>query len=154
MTNSEIICDTELVSRYLDNELDGNELKRVETHISDCKSCRTRLNDYIKIDNGINFLINNRADAQSRGFENRVIEAIRGKRAGSTSWKKAVLSKRMLVPAGLAVSVILMFFTFLKSPAQIGPTAIVSSLSGSGSSVMILETSETRQTILWFNENG
>ena len=44
MTNSEIICDTEQISRYLDNELEKDESVRVKTHIASCESCRSRLN--------------------------------------------------------------------------------------------------------------
>jgi anti-sigma factor RsiW len=151
-TNSEIICDTELISRYIDNELDGDELIRLRTHITGCESCRARLGDYGKIGAGLNSHIQAQAGMLTRGSEDRVVEAIR--RKNSEGWKAVVFSKRMLVPVGLAASITLMFLTFFSNPVPVGPTAIVSSLSGSGSSVVILETAETRQTIIWVGDNG
>ncbi len=155
MTDSEIVCGTELISRYLDNELHGDELIRVRTHIAVCESCSTRLKGYDKIHTGLNSIIHTIPGESLAGLENRVVESIRKKnKVDSKGWKNVVFSRKMLVPAGIAASIILMFFTFYYNPAPAGPTAIVSSLSGSGSSVMILETPKTHETILWFSENG
>ncbi len=155
MTDSEIVCGTELISRYLDNELHGDELIRVRTHIAGCESCRARLKSYDKVHSGLNSIISTTPCASSAGLENRVIDSIRKKnKVGSKGWKDVIFSRKILVPAGIAASIILMFFTFYNNPAPAGPTAIVSSLSGSGSSVMILETPKTHETILWFSENG
>ncbi|MFC1495632.1 anti-sigma factor family protein [Thermodesulfobacteriota bacterium] len=152
--NSDIICESELISRYLDNELNGEELERVETHIAGCDSCRIRLSDYDNISAGLNTPLYSQSDTVANEFENRVIESInRKENSGFRNWKNYLFHKRVLVP-GLAASAALMFFTVFNDPAPAGPSAIISSLSGSGSSVMIMETPETRQTILWFNENG
>ena len=154
-TSSKIICDAELISRYIDNELDDDELAGVKTHITDCASCRKRFDDYDKIGARLNSLIKTRTAVTAGTFENKVTEAIRKKNnAGFHGWKDVIFSKRMWAPVGLAVSITLMFMFFSSNPAPIGPTAIVSSLSGSGSSVVILETTETRQTIIWYSENG
>ena len=155
MTDSEIVCGAQLINRYLDNELHGDEFIRVRTHIAGCESCRTRLKDYEKIHSGLNSIIHTTPCASSVELENRVIESIRSKnKVGSKDWKDVIFSRKILVPAGIAVSIIWVFFTFYNTPMPVGPTAIVSSLSGSGSSVMILETPKTRETILWFSENG
>ena len=42
----------------------------------------------------------------------------------------------------------------LKKGKENGPSAVVSSFSGNVSSVIIMETPETRQTIVWFSENS
>jgi predicted anti-sigma-YlaC factor YlaD len=154
-TNSEIICDTELISRYIDDELDSDELARLKTHITGCKSCRARVDDYGIIGAGLNSFVQAQTGTLTGEPEYRVVEAIRRKNsAGIKGWKEVIFSKRILVPVGLAVSIIFMFMTFFSKPAPIGPTAIVSSLSGSGSSVVVLETAGTRQTIIWIGENG
>lgn len=153
--NSDIMCKSELISRYLDNELDGEELKRAENHIAGCDSCKIRLSDYKKINAGLNIPLYPQSESGTAEFENNVIEAIKGKEnSGLGNWKEYFFQKRVLVPAGLAVSALLMFFTVFNEPVPTGPSAIISSLSGPGSSIMIMETPETRQTILWFNENG
>ena len=154
-TNSEIICETELISRYVDNELDSDELVRLKAHISDCDSCRKRLDDYGRIGSGLNSLIQLYQDTATRDLEDKVVESVRRKsNVGFRVWKDVILSKKMLVPVGLVASVIMMFMIFFHNPSPVGPTAIVSSLSGSGSSVVILETTGTRQTIIWFGDNG
>lgn len=153
--NSDIICESELISRYLDNELDGEELKRVETHIEGCDSCRVRLLDYDKVSAGLDTPLYHQSDVEAEEFEDRLIKSInRKKDSGFRDWKDYLFHKRVLVPVGLAASAALMFFTVFNDQDTAGPSAIISSLSGSGSSVMIMETPETRQTILWFNENG
>lgn len=154
-TNSEIICNSELISRYIDDELEDSELAGLKTHITGCESCRTRLDDYGKIGTGLNSLIHGHAWTVTGEPEYKVVEAIRRKGSpGFKGWKKVIFSKRVMVPVGLAASITFIFMTFFSNPAPVGPTAIVSSLSGSGSSVMVLETAETRQTIIWIGENG
>ena len=154
-SNSEIICDTGLISRYIDNELDGNELVRLKAHIDGCVSCQARIDDYGKISIGLNSLVETQPDMPVRALEDNVVESIRKQNnAGLKDWKSAIFSRRMLVPMGVAASIILMFMTFFNNTSPVGPTAIVSSLSGGGSSVVIMETTETRQTIIWFSENG
>jgi anti-sigma factor RsiW len=153
--NNDIICKSELISRFMDNELEGDEFKRVEAHIAGCDSCRIRLSDYGKINTGLNAPLYPQSENVAGEFENRVIEAIKRKEnSGYRNWKDYLFNKRVLVQAGLAASAALMFFTVFNDPAPAGPSAIISSLSGPGSSVMIMEIPETRQTILWFNENG
>lgn len=155
MTNSKIICDTELISRYLDNELEQDESVRVKTHIAGCESCRAKLNDYGKIGADLNSLVLAKTGASTGVVEEKVLDSIRRKNnTGLKGWKDVILSRKTLVPVGLAASIMLIFLTFFNNPAPVGPTAIVSSFSGSGSSVVILETTETRQTIIWFGENG
>ena len=155
MTNSEIICGAESVSRYIDNELDEDELVSFKSHIVGCETCRIRLRDYNKIGEEINSFIQAQPAAYPIELENNVARAIRRKnKARVTGWKDIILSKRVFMPVGLAVSVMMMFLTFFNDATPIGPTAIVSSLSGSGTSVVVLETTETRQTIIWVGENG
>jgi len=153
--NSDIICESDLISRYMDEELEGDELERVNAHIAGCDSCRIRLSDYDKIGTGLKSSLYSQPDTMTGEIADSVIESIRKKkRSGLRSWKDYILTKRTLVPVGLAASVALMILTVFNNPAPSGPSAIISSLSGAGSSVMIMETSETRQTILWFNESG
>jgi hypothetical protein len=53
------------------------------------------------------------------------------------------------VAAGLLI--FFAYTNFVAKPAYV-PSAIIKSFSGSMSSVMVFETPETRQTILWYNE--
>jgi hypothetical protein len=64
-----------------------------------------------------------------------------------------LVSKRCLVPA-TALALAFLFFVLLQPPASVsGPSAIISSFQGDVASVMILETPESHQTILWISES-
>lgn len=151
---SDIICESDLISRYLDKELDGDGLERVKAHIAGCDSCSARLSDYNKIGADLNSSLCSQSTAITGELVDSVVKSIRKKkRSWLRGWKDYILTKRTLVPVGLAMSISIMALIF-SSNTPTGPSAIIASLSGSGSSVMIMETSETRQTILWFSENG
>ena len=155
MADSQAICDTELISRYFDNELNGDDLEKVKSHIESCESCRRKSSEYADIKTGFNSLIDIPINETDREIEEKLIASIRNKKSrGFFGWIETVLSKKALVPAGLAASVMIIFMTFFNTPEPAGPTAIVSSLSGTGSRISILETPETRQTIIWISENG
>jgi anti-sigma factor RsiW len=151
--NNEIICGTEIISRFMDNELHGDDLITVEKHIDSCESCRKRLDIYSKIGSGLNSFINAEASLQGQEIVEGVISRIRQKGNWLQGFKELVLSRRTFIPAGVALSIALASLIFLNNPAPAGPSAIISSLSGTGS-LTIVVTPETRQTILWVNENG
>jgi len=153
-SRNEIICGTEMISRFMDNELHGDELLTVQSHVASCESCRERLNSYGKIGEGLNSLISEKRWSAGQEMEARVIERIRQKEGRLQGLIELIFSKRMFIPAGLAVSLGFLFMVFLNNQAPSGPSAIISSLSGTGSSIMIMETSKSRQTILWVKENG
>ncbi len=154
MADSQTICGTELLSRYFDGELDGDDLKKVKSHIDSCDSCRNRSSEYAGITAGFDSLLSADFIGDDRVIEEKVIASIRKKSSRSAGWKNFIFTKRSLVPAGLAASVMIIFMAFFNTPAPTGPTAIVSSLISNGSRVSILETPETRQTIIWISENG
>ena len=64
-------------------------------------------------------------------------------------------SLRYTIPATVAAGLLVFFgyAHFLAKPAPV-PSAIINSFTGSMSSVMIFETPETRQTILWYKEDA
>jgi len=151
---NEIICGTEMISRFMDNELAGDDLITVQSHVASCESCRERLDAYDKIRSGLNSFVGTQAWPPGQEIEAGVIDRIRQKEGRLQGLIDIILSKRMFIPAGLAASLVLVFMVFLNNQAPSGPSAIISSLSGTGSSIMIMETVKSRQTILWVKENG
>jgi hypothetical protein len=151
---SEIICSTEMLSRFMDNELAGDGLLTVQSHVTSCESCRERLDAYGKIRSGLNSFVGTQAWPPGQEIEAGVINRIRQKEGRLQGLIDLILSKRTFIPAGLAVSLALVFMVFFNNPVPSGPSAIISSLSGTGSSIMIMETVKSRQTILWVKENG
>lgn len=152
--NSEIACSAEMISRFMDNELHGDDLSTVQRHVQSCESCRERVDSYSRISSGLKSFINEQTWASGQEIETRVIDRIEKTNSLSQWVKDIILSKRVFIPAGVAVSLSLASLIFFNNPVPAGPTAIVSSLSGTGSSIMILETNKSRQTILWVKENG
>jgi hypothetical protein len=151
---SEIICGTEMISRFMDNELAGDDLLTVQSHVAFCESCRERLDAYGKIRSGLNSFIGAQKWASGQEIEAQVADRIRQKEGLLQELIDFIFAKRVFIPVGLAASLALVFMVFLNNQAPSGPSAIISSLSGTGSSIMIMETSKSRQTILWVKENG
>jgi len=152
---SNIICDTDLISRYHDRELGPEESLEIKAHIDSCPSCRNTLSGYAELTDKMQLTFNEVTAQDSLKIENRIIESIKEeKKVWWARWAELIFTKRILVPSALVASIAVLITTFTLDNPALGPSAIVTSLSGSGSTVMIMETAETRQTILWFNENG
>ncbi len=149
------ICNTELISRFFDKELDAGEYARVAGHIRTCPACRKSLDEFATLSGDIKSHLTGSTEPDSARLEENVLKAIERKEA---PWwiksKEVLLSKKVLIPASVIASFVFIFFTLFYNPPVSGPSAIITSLSGGGSSVVILETPQTRQTILWFNEKG
>ena len=147
-------CNSELISRYHDGELGQAERSQVESHILECPSCNKTLEDLKSISDRYGaHLAQQSVGIDARETEKRVLDRLRRE---ETPWwakvKETSLSKKVLVSATATACVALLLITVLQSPVPDSPSAIVTSVSGDVSSIIILEAPETRQTILWFNE--
>lgn len=147
-------CDSELISRYYDGELDQGERSQVESHILVCPFCNQILEDLKEISNQYGaHLARQSAGMNTQETEKHVLEHLR--RSEAPLWarvKETFLSKKILVPATATACAALLLISVLRTPVADSPSAIVTSVSGDVSSIIILEAPETRQTILWFNE--
>lgn len=146
--------DSELISRYYDGELGQVERSQVESHILGCPSCNKILEDLKEVSDQYGGLLAHQSiGIDTRETEKHVLDRLRRE---ETPWwakvKDILLSKKILVSATATFGVALLFITVLRVPVPDSPSAIVTSVSGDVSSIIILETPETRQTILWFNE--
>ena len=147
-------CDPTLLARLFDRELGLDEAARVGRHLKNCPSCQKELRE----NEDISTLFKAGLDDQlSRidlsDLEQRVLEHIQRNRV---PWwmrlRELFVSKRFLVPA-TAIATILLLFSLTRHPVTVsGPSAIIDSFTGEISSVIILETPRSRQTILWFSE--
>ena len=149
-------CDEELIGRYLDGEVNQKEYTRISNHLEGCPSCQKILQDNQAIatvfrDN----LAREVSQADLGVLETRVLDQIRQKE--NPWWKrlaKRFSSIRILIPA-TALAALILFFAITRSPTTIsGPSAIIESFSGEVSSVMIIETPKSRQTIIWYKETS
>ena len=148
-------CNPDLLSPYLDKELGEEEHSLVELHLKECQACKRKLEELMSLSGEFEGLIKNQSlPSTDHRVEDLVLKRIR--RYEVALWKrlKDNLSwKRVMVPAS-GISVAVLFLLFSWQPGNRGPTAIVKSISGDVSSIYILETPGTRQTILWFKERS
>ncbi|MEE8415104.1 MAG: anti-sigma factor [Desulfobacterales bacterium] len=146
-------CDPVMVSSFLDKELDPADDASIDRHINSCPSCKKMLDDLKALSRQVRTHITGICDTDHASIEKSLLETIcRKKTLFGERVKEAVLSKKVWIPATAVASLLLIFFTVFQSPGVTEPSAIIASLSGDVSSVVIIETSRTRQTILWFNE--
>ena len=147
-------CDEELIGRYLDGETSQEEYDRISRHLKDCLSCQKTLRDHQDISTVFKEVLQREASqADFAELETRILDQIRQKEGAW--WKRIsrpVFSARLLVPAS-AMAALILFFAITRGPETIaGPSAVIEAFSGEVSSVMIIETPESRQTILWYKE--
>ncbi len=154
MKSIDKICDYELISRYYDNELGEEERVKAEGHIVSCPQCVKRLAKYRHMSQDIRSEIK-MPEGGYCDLQDYVIESIEHKKLPlRKKLEEMLISKKILIPAVAMACMLIAFVTFFNNPAANGPSAIITSYSGNGSSVMILETPETRQTIIWLSEKG
>jgi len=149
-------CNEELMGRYLDGEVSQEEHDGISKHLKDCLSCQKILRDNQSISTvAINTLEKETSHADFSVLETRVLDRIRQKE--NPWWKRLVKrfsSLRILIPA-TALAALVLFFAIPRSPTTISdPSAIVEAFSGEVSSVMIIETPKSRQTIIWYKETS
>ena len=155
MTTEKTTCDPTTLSRFFDGELGPDDHARIEKHLKRCPSCKRSL----RADESIRAvfkdgLADELSHAHVKELEERVIGRVRSK---GLSWRMKLraffASKRFYVPAGAMATALILFFSVVRGPSpEPGPSAIIKSFTGEISSVMIIETPKSHQTILWFNE--
>lgn len=156
MTTDETSCDSTMLSRFFDRELGPDEHGRIDKHLRYCPSCQKVLKENQSISTLLKAGLEkelSRADMED--VEARVFDLIQSK--GAPWWMKLralFVSKKFYVPAVAVATVLILLLSVVRRPApESGPSAIIKSFTGEISSVMILQTPESQQTILWFNEN-
>jgi len=147
-------CDEILLDRYLDGDLEAGEMAQIEAHISGCLECRRHVSTLATFSQSLRDRVKHATDSVDFvALEKQVLnKALRQYRSrGSVS--RFIASLKYVIPATVTAG-LLLFFAYsnyvLKPPPA--PSAIINSFTGSMSSVMIFETPETRQTILWYTE--
>jgi len=150
-------CDPALLSRFFDGELGPDEQACIRAHLKECFSCQKALIDHQRI-SALFKTISNGAASQAKfdDIEEGVMSQIRKDRdPWWLKFKAFFLSKKLLVPATAFTAAFIILFSLLRAPLpESGPSAIINSFTGEISSVIIMETPESRQTIIWFNETG
>lgn len=148
-------CDENLLNRYLDNDLDTAEKAQVEAHVANCRQCSRQLATLTTFSQDLCDRIRYATDSVDFvALEKQVLNTALRHHHPRGGRSRFVASLKYTIPAAITAG-LLLFLAYsnqvLESPPA--PSAIINSFTGSMSSVMILETPETRQTILWYNED-
>lgn len=149
-------CDPAMISRFFDGELGTEESDKVRAHLDMCPSCRKALEGHrIVSENFLSAAAAERARVDFDFVEKRLLQRIRTRHV---PWRNKLLDlikvKKFYIPVTALAATLTLFFTFFSPTAPpTAPSALITSFTGDISSVMIFETPETRQTILWFNED-
>jgi anti-sigma factor RsiW len=148
--------DQELLNRFFDQEVGPGESIRIREHLKHCDSCQRALRDHHALSTHFRTgLAEGVSRADLAKIEENVLAVIQRK---ETPWRTRLrelfLGKRFYVPAAATAVVLVLFLALFRHPSPMpGPSAIVSSVEGDVASVMILETPESHQTIVWITEN-
>ncbi|MBL7171511.1 MAG: anti-sigma factor [Pseudomonadota bacterium] len=149
-------CDAELIGRYFDGEISQEEYDSISRHLKDCPSCQKILQDNQAISTLFRDSLEREvSQASFAALETRVLDRIREK---ENPWRerltKLLFSNKLLIPA-TAVAALILFFAIQRAPTTVpDPSAIIEAFSGEVSSVIIIETPKSRQTIIWYKESS
>ncbi|MDA8133829.1 MAG: hypothetical protein M0T82_04340 [Desulfobacteraceae bacterium] len=148
------VYTSEDISRFVDLEPSSDQCRAFEHHLSLCRECSRRFDQY-----------KNLSLAFSRHTHKRAIKIAPLDLAHKLEKKLHCPDKKQHISrlfgknihlklAGIAAVVMMGFFsldpTLLKTPS--GPSAIVTSVDTECTSVMIIETREEKHTIIWLSE--
>jgi hypothetical protein len=153
---NESMCDQGLLNRFFDKELGPGEYAPMMEHLETCPACERALRENQALSNHLRAGLDEalfRADLTR--VEEKVLALIgRKETPWRTRFREILVSKRFFVPATATVAALVLFLALFRHPGSMpGPSAIVSSVEGDVASVMILETPESHQTIVWITEN-
>ena len=150
MTNDIDGCDEERLSRYIDGETTPQERQRIDRHLADCIACRQYLQQQQQLAGQLHREVTAARQAVDFGRLAVQITDSVGKRP---PLRDTLLSWKLLLPVAATAALVLFFFTSVfQPPAPAGPSAIINSFTGKVSSVMILETPQSRNTVIWYSE--
>lgn len=150
-------CDPERLDRYIDGELGIDDSESVKAHLIRCPDCQEQIKHRHRMAEAFRSEMNHAASRTNFDrIEDHIIRRIRkGQRKVPERFQRILFSKSFLMPVSALTAAILIFF-FITNPLRPEPvpSALINSFTGSISSAMIIETPESRHTILWFSEDS
>ena len=155
MKSNNSACNPILLNLLYDGELSPEEDARVRDHVKNCETCRKEIEKNESISHHFKERLNRELSLVNQdALERIIVDRVREKKEPSRAGFGNIFSPmRFLVPAAAVAAVAFFFFFTTQGPAPNStPSAIINSFTGDVSSVMILETPETHQTIIWINE--
>ncbi len=161
MTKQCKIYDKDLIGKFIDNELPEDQTNAISDHIKRCPLCQNLISQY----NSINNIFEQNIAKQINDTDTSVLKKniLKNIRKNNNSFVKKLFDylspKFYLKIASIVTIMVTILIYFQTRPLgepngikNIGPSAIVNSIDGKASSIMIFETKKNKQTIIWFSE--
>ena len=157
MKNFENTCDSSLVDRFWDKELEPDEQDRVREHIKKCAACQKTLQGRQRVSGlfhaGLKAAL---SQTDLEGLEETILDLAQQRR---TPWwmglRALLISKRVLIPAAAMALILMVFFSVRKPPESLPATSAgVISFAGESESDMIMYAPKTNMTIIWYKESS
>jgi anti-sigma factor RsiW len=151
-------CDPERLSRYHDDELTFQDREQVEAHLETCPVCRSMLADF----NRLSHMTREHADRSLAAFDSEALtqgvltRMPRSPRA-PVNWRSWFKPSRLFLPVAVTVLALAIYIIprpFRSESTGAPPSAIINSFTGAVTSVMLFETPNTHQTIIWISEDA
>lgn len=142
----------EIISLFVDNELDPNKTEEVSSHVRLCRDCADQAAKFRKLGRVFD------THATQQLAQVKAVPLIRTARPIKSAQGilgrlfRGMTGHLYVKLASLAAVATLLILAFFQGPSQVGPSAIVKSLDTTASSVMIIETPTKKHTIIWFSE--
>lgn len=147
-------CDEIRLNLYLDGSLGANEMAWMDAHLKDCPSCRRQAALLSGFAENFRRRVQQATDAVDLvALEKQVLTKTLLRHRSPNSFAHFLTWMKYIIPISLTAGLLVYFVhtTYIVKSSPV-PSAIINSFTGSVSSVMIFETPETRQTILWYHE--
>ena len=157
-------CSQELLERYFDGEVTGEERSHAETHLAHCTTCQ----DTLKSMEGLRYLVKapvDKADQRENFYWvwQRIEREIQPK--DKLSWKESIwrwfdvrpmFRKRVWVPAAAAIVAILLALTpsLLKKTPSSSDLSVVEYVESQSYNVMVYESDKGNVTVIWLLDSS
>jgi hypothetical protein len=152
------IYDEKTIGKFVDNELPNEKNNIISKHIETCPICDNIVSKYIHLSN---IFVQNTSkqldEIDTDLIGQHVLEQIKREEDGFLKKVFDYFSPKLYLKiASVVIIMVVSLIYFQGQPIRqinvIGPSAIVNSVDGNISSVMILETEKSKHTIIWFSE--
>ncbi len=158
MENTCKIYDEKTISKFVDNELSPEENKAIAKHISECSVCNNIVEQYAHLSDLFEQSTSKQVDKiDTNLLGQNVLEQISREENGFLKKSFDYFSPKFYIKVASVVVLMVASLVYLQiqpmgSLDTAGSSAIVKSVDGNISSVMIFETEKSKHTIIWFSE--
>ena len=149
-------CNQAKISRFLDGETSPAESQRIEEHLQTCPEYRRELTRLRETGGMLRQVVKNARKAMDfPRLEQQILTAARNHDSLKRRLQANLLSWKLAIPTTAAAALLVLFiFNPFQPPLSSGPSAIIDSFTGQVKSVMILETPQKHQTVIWYTEEN